>query len=104
MVVEGHGELKLETFLKKNIEIPINKLEPFVSYRYLLLLFIPGQRLLNRVCDAVHLQSLAAHQHSRCLMYPSGGALKDPPGQHKASHGELQASCANGGKLVTVRL
>jgi len=36
------------TFLK-NMEIPINKLEPFVSYRYLLLLFIPGQRPLNRV-------------------------------------------------------
>ena len=67
MVVEGHGELKLETFLK-NIEIPINKLEPFVSYRYLLLLFIPGQCLLIRVCDAVHLLSPAAHQCSRCLM------------------------------------
>jgi hypothetical protein len=33
-----------------------------------------------------------------------GGALKDPPGQHKSSHGELQASCANGGITINVPL
>jgi hypothetical protein len=100
MVVEGHGELKLETFLK-NIEIPINKLEPFVSYRYLLLLFIPGQRLLNIVCDAVNLQSLAAHQRSPVSHVAKWGGLERSPWTAQSQPWRAPGFMCEWGKLVT---